>query len=252
MERKQIKRFGWLPDLPDHRDFKLSAPPPQQLPPKIDLRLPTAGYKGFSKVEDQGDLGSCTANAIVGTMEYLEKRSDPTPTNLSRLFLYYEERKMEGTVDQDSGAYIRDGIKVANKIGVPAENNWPYKIEKFATLPTSGAYARSINHKALLYERMNPVLNNIRAVLASGVPFVFGFTVYENFYDTAAKTPTPMPSGEILGGHAVCAAGYDDASKLITVRNSWGEGWADKGYFYMPYDYITNNDLCDDFWVIRR
>jgi C1A family cysteine protease len=253
VEIKKTKRYGWRPDLPDVRDFKLAIAPPQTLPTSVDLRKPYMGYHGFSKIEDQLDLGSCTANAIAGAMEYLEKRSDPTPTNLSRLFIYYHERAMIGTVQEDSGAYIRDGIKVVHQTGAPAEKWWPYDVRRFTDFPNI-APERAAAHKAVMYERMTPTLSAIKSVLASGVPFVFGFTVYENFEGGAIESTGQMfmPDGDVIGGHAVCAAGYDDTTQRVTVRNSWGTGWGDQGFFYMPYAYITNTDLCDDFWVIRR
>lgn len=255
------KRYGWLPDMPDYRDYKLSVPlPPSSAPPlpeRVDLRQPTAGFKGFSKVEDQGQLGSCTANAIVGILEYLEKRHDMTPTNLSRLYLYYREREIEDSVEDDAGAFIRDGIKVAVE-GVPAETVWPYKIEKFAVRPSQQAFDRAAKHKVTRYERIqNPSsLTVLKTVLSSGSPFVFGFTVYDSFesfeVSQTGMMPMPSPGEAVLGGHAVVAAGYDDATQRILVRNSWGEGWGEIGYFWMPYDYIVNEDLCDDFWVIYK
>jgi C1A family cysteine protease len=245
-------RFGWLPDRPDVRDYryKVEAPQLAALPPRVDLR------QGCSPVEDQGELGSCTAHALVGALEFLEKKAgDATPTNLSRLFLYYQERLVEGTVDSDSGAFLRDGIKVLNRIGTPAESAWPYRIEKFTRRPTVTASRKAGAHRITLYERID-TLAQMRACLADGYPFVFGFTVYESFESEAvARTgAVNMPSGaeEELGGHAVLAVGYDDATGRVLVRNSWGVDWGDGGYFTLPYDYVQSRDLSDDLWRVTR
>jgi C1A family cysteine protease len=247
---KKFIKYGWIPDVKDHRDIryqrKLVA---QKLPASIDLTadMPT--------VYDQEELGSCTANAIAGAFEYLlpkEGKEDFTP---SRLFIYYNEREKEGTVNEDSGAQIRDGIKVCTKLGVCKETTWPYIIQQFAVRPSDGCYTEALDHQVLKYERLSNDLADIKHCLASGYPVVFGFTVYENFESAqVAKDgmmPMPGENDQVLGGHAVLAVGYDDATKRFKVRNSWGTSWGDKGYFYMPYDYLTNSDLAQDFWAIR-
>ncbi len=246
------KWYGWQPDLPDHRDhpFMLGVRAPKALPPTVDLR------PGCSAVEDQGQLGSCTANALVGALEFLEKKAgQPTATDLSRLFVYYNERVIEGTVSQDAGAMLRDGIKTLAKQGVCSEAKWPYVISKFSAKPTRGCYTDGAKHKISSYQRLSTV-DDMRACLAAGFPFVFGFTVYDAFESAAvAKTGTlnmPKKSEKVLGGHAVCAVGYDDTAKRFTVRNSWGTSWGKLGYFTMPYDYLADRNLSDDFWTIRK
>jgi C1A family cysteine protease len=219
------------------------------LPPAVDLR------SGCPPVEDQGNLGSCTANAIVGALEFLELKDGLPLVDLSRLFVYYNERVMEHTVQSDSGAQIRDGIKSVAKQGVCTEAKWPYLISKFKLKPTPTCYKEALKHKIIEYQSIGS-LADMRACLAEGYPFVFGFIVYESFEsDKVAKTgsvPMPKKSERMLGGHAVLAVGYNDKQKRFIVRNSWGPGWGLKGYFTMPYAYLTNPQLASDFWVVRR
>jgi C1A family cysteine protease len=242
--------YGWVPDRPDYRDklYSAIAAPPKKLPKKVDLSA------GCSAVEDQGQLGSCTANALAGNLEFLEKKAGQRVTNLSRLFIYYNERAMEGTISEDAGAAIRDGVKSLVKLGVCGESKWPYKIAKFTNKPSPACYKQAVSHEVTSYHRVVG-LRQMRQCLAEGFPFVFGFSVYEGFEsDAVAKTGKlnlPEPSEKQLGGHAVCAVGYDDSASRLLVRNSWGADWGIKGYFTMPYDYASNDNLADDFWTIR-
>ena len=173
----------------------------------------------------------------------------------SRLFIYYNERAIEGTLNEDSGAMIRDGIKSVVKQGVCKETDWPYVIARFTKKPAKTCYTEAMNHQVVSYQRVTQTLNQMKGCLASGYPFVFGFSVYESFEtSTVAKTgKVPMPrSGEtMLGGHAVAAVGYNDADQRFIVRNSWGGDWGKKGYCFMPYAYLTDPDLAADFWTIR-
>ncbi len=220
------------------------------LPTAVDLRA------ACPPVYDQGDLGSCTANAIAGAIQFEQiKQALATTFEPSRLFIYYNERAIEGTVDSDSGAMIRDGIKSVAAQGAPPETDWPYDITLFAVEPPPSAYADAASHKLLQYQRVLPRLNQIKSCLAAGFPFVFGFTVYESFEsDAVAATgvvPMPGTSESVLGGHAVMAAGYDDSQMRLIVRNSWGSGWGQAGYFTMPYAYVLDSDLASDFWTLR-
>jgi C1A family cysteine protease len=248
---KGKKGYGWLPDLPDQRDYLYSAvrPVTPALPPRIDLR------QFCSKVEDQGNLGSCTANALAGALEFLEKRDKVSFADLSRLFIYYNERVIEHSVRSDSGAMLRDGIKTLAKQGVCAERSWPYIISKFSNRPGAPCYREASDHQITSYHRIL-TLDGMRTCLAEGFPFVFGFTVYESFEaQQVAKTgrvEMPKPGERAVGGHAVMAAGYDDAEKRFIVRNSWGAKWGMKGYFTIPYAYLSDRNLSDDFWTIRR
>jgi C1A family cysteine protease len=248
----KIQRFGWIPDLPDARDHLYAAPAAMlaKLPAKVDLR------PKCPPVYDQGELGSCTGNAIAGAIQFGRKKQKLPPDFVpSRLFIYYNERVMEGTVGVDSGAMIRDGIKSVAKQGVCPETDWPYVIKKFTKKPPASAYKTALKHRVTSYRRLVNNLNQLKGCLASGYPFVFGFTVYESFENPkVAKTgvvPMPSSSEQVLGGHAVLAVGYDDAQQRFIVRNSWGTGWALKGYYTMPYAYLTDSNLSDDFWTVR-
>jgi C1A family cysteine protease len=198
-------------------------------------------------------LGSCTGNAIAGIIEYLCRRAKKT-TDVSRLFIYYQERVYEGTVNYDSGAYIRDGIKAVNQIGVPTENLWPYDARKFAYRPTQAAYTNAATRKAVAYQRCAN-FTAVKSALAQGYPVVIGFDVYESFEtDAVARTgmmPYPNKAREqLLGGHAVTLVGYNDTTQRFIARNSWGTGWGDHGYFYMPYQVIQDTTMSSDFWII--
>lgn len=249
----KIQRYGWKPDLPDIRDYMVKAPAPNVvLPDQVSLE------PQFQPPYDQGDLGSCTANAIAGVLEFdMRKQQEAKAATPSRLFIYYNERVMEHAVHEDAGAQIRDGIKSVVKKGAPPETDWPYIEAQFATKPTKKAYADAKLNQAIRYERLdNKKIDNLRACLAGGFPFVFGFTVYDYFEsDQMAKDgilKMPGPDEQVQGGHAVVGCGYDHTKQMILVRNSWGMSWGQSGYFWMPYDYISNPNLADDFWVVKQ
>jgi C1A family cysteine protease len=231
------------------------------LPPSTDLRGQCPA------VYDQGQIGSCTANAIGAGFEFDLTKQQLADFMPSRLFIYYNERAIEGSIPTDSGAQIRDGIKSVAKLGVCPETEWPYddtpadsdgrfpKGSKAAQKPTKQCYDDALKHRATTYQRVVRDLDQFRGCLASGYPFVFGFTVFESFESKeVAQTgvvPMPQPGESILGGHAVLAVGYDDASQRFIVRNSWGKDWGDAGYFTMPYAYLTERGMSADFWTIR-
>jgi C1A family cysteine protease len=256
--------YGWKPDLPDQRDFTYAAPRVLKTGGQttIDLR------PQCPPVYDQGHIGSCTANAIAGALEFDMMKQGESAFTPSRLFIYYNERAMEGHVPSDSGAYIRDGIKSVATQGDCPETMWTYDDTpadqitnlfpagaKAATQPTSECYAEAVKHEALNYLSVDRNLADMKACLAEGFPFVYGFTVYESFEsaETAQTGWVSMPkSGEkVLGGHAVLSVGYDDDDRVFICRNSWGPRWGDQGYFYMPYAYLLDDNLSDDFWTIR-
>jgi C1A family cysteine protease len=247
----KIQRYGWIPDLPDQRDYKFVAPfeAGQALPPSVDLR------SVCPPVYDQGQLGSCTANAIAAAIEFDRIKENLTPIFApSRLFIYYNERVIEGTVNTDSGAQIRDGIKSVGGQGACIEDTWPYDITKYQDQPPDPCYQEALQHRAILYQRIDTI-DQMKGCLVAGYPFVFGFTVYESFESqdmaNSGHAPMPGPNEKVLGGHAVLAVGYDDSQNWFIIRNSWGPSWGMKGYFTLPYDYMNNSNLSSDFWTIR-
>lgn len=276
----KIARYGWIPSLPDQRDQLYTAPAPVRpgmlLPEKTDLRA------GCPPIYDQGQLGSCTANAIAAAFDFERKHQDLPFLHPSRLFIYYNERALQGTTASDSGATIRDGMKVINTDGVCPESEWPYtpfapesnnsaSVLMWEARPWPKCYATALKDKCLNYSTLTifgqstsaihnfvPALNatiQLRQCLASGRPFVFGFTVYESFEsDQVAKTgivPLPAPTEAVLGGHAVLCVGYNDKAQYFLCRNSWGTAWGQQGYFEMPYAYLTDPNRAADFWTIE-
>jgi C1A family cysteine protease len=242
-----IPKYHWVRDKIDSRDH------PYQLTNKaqsnvVDLR------QYCSPIEDQGNLGSCTGNAIAGAIELLHKRQNRT-LDISRLFIYYYERLFIGTVNYDSGAYIRDGIKACYTYGAPTENLWPYNISKFRNAPSKEAILDAAKRKVTSYQRAAD-FNAVIDAITSGYPVTIGFSVYSSFdTNTVAKTgimPYPNVSKEkLLGGHAVLLVGYNKDNQTFIARNSWGTSWGDKGYFYMPFQVIQNTSMSSDFWVIK-
>ena len=240
-------RYGWKKDKVDVRDLKFSPPSLVELPSSVDLR------GDCPPIYDQGKLGSCTANAIAGAFEFELHRAGMLDLMPSRLFIYYNEREMEGTVGEDDGAEIRDGMKSIDKLGVCGELDWPYDIYKYAEKPPQACYDFALLNRAIQYQSINQDLNHLKLCLADGFPFVFGMDVYPAFESQeVAKTgivPMPGPDENSIGGHAVMCVGYDDSKQAFLTRNSWGMGWGLDGHFYLPYDYAIK--LGSDFWTIR-
>jgi C1A family cysteine protease len=255
-----LGKYRWLPDPPDSRDHIYQLNTAQTQEPVVDLR----NY--CSPIEDQGNIGSCTGNAIAGQIELIDRKGGKQ-LDVSRLFIYYEERVLEGSVRYDAGAYIRDGIKVCYTKGAPLETLWPYATNKFATKPPTAAYTDALKRKVTGYQKCTNFAA-VKNALAAGNPVVIGFSVYDSFEGAWGDIPhgqtgsgmMPFPNTAtetLLGGHAVCIVGYDDtmpvagkANGRFIVRNSWGTSWGDNGYFYMPYDVIKTASMSSDFWLI--
>lgn len=288
VEEKKTHRFGWLPDYPDFRDYteeveaikplleKTSVTGRGTLPnPSVDLKM------WFSPIEDQGNIGSCTANAAVGVVEYYERRAFGKHIDASRLFLYKATRNLMH-VTGDTGAYLRTTMKALVLFGVSPEEYWPYTDKKptdpivpthhFDLEPPAFCYAFAQSYQAIKYVRLDPtgiygakLLSKIKAYLASGLPSIFGFTVYDSIRQASrdGEIPFPCPGERTRGGHAVVAVGYDDEKKIknvgcgtetkgaLRIRNSWSEGWGDGGYGWLPYEYALKA-LTRDFWVLLR
>ena len=292
-EEEERYQFGWVPDYPDIRDYTEEAPSEEiklllektsvkpleqaaeiKLPASVDLR------KWCSGIENQGSIGSCTANAGVGVIEYYERRAFGVHIDASRLFLYKTTRNLLHWPG-DTGAFLRTTMGAMVLFGVPPEEYWPYTDKKptdpivpkyhFDLEPPAFCYAFAQNYQTIKYLRLDPpripterLLSRIKTYIASGLPPMFGFMVYASIrYAVRGKIPFPGPRERCLGGHAIVAVGYDDKMKIknpfskkettgaLLIRNSWGRGWGDKGYGWLPYEYVLKGQA-RDFWVLLR
>ena len=216
-----------------------------KLPNVIDLR-----YK-FPPAYDQEDLGSCTANAICSLI-YFEYNCFLG----SRLFLYYNERLLNKSIDLDSGASLSDGIKVLMIYGICLEKDWLYDITKFKIKPPLKCYSNALKNKAVFVSNIRNDLQSMKNAIYNNDPFVVGIAIFESFESSVVtKTgyvPMPKINDKYLGGHAVLCIGYDDIKKVFIMRNSWGPYWGDNGNFYLPYNYLLNSSYTSDLWCIKR
>jgi len=278
----QIVGTGWLPSLPDLRDFtdeepkiaemveKLGLPKGEELeasPEKVDLK------DWCSPVENQKTLGSCTAHAAVGIVEYFQRRAFGKHLEGSHLFVYKATRNLM-QVTGDTGAWLRNTMGALRLCGVPEEKYWPYTDAKpaFDEEPPSFVYAVADNYEALKYFCHDPlgasvtgsaVLASVKKYLVAGVPSMFGFWGFPSFgsCDVKGGIPYPCPGEQAQWGHAIVAVGYDDAMEItntecnetttgaLLIRNSWGTTWGDQGYGWLPYAYVVNK-LALDFWSL--
>lgn len=255
--------YGWKPGLPDQRDLILRYSSQQRREAAnqpVDLRL--SGF--LPDIWDQGQLGSCVSHGVGRAYSYdVAKQGGEKNFNPSRLFLYYGGRVIEGTVNEDSGLTIADGVKSLNMYGAPPSVDWPYDISKFTQKPPSIAYTDGAARQAAKYARVPQTVQDMTATLVAGYPIVIGFTVYDSFEsDQVASTgvvPMPAPGERVLGGHCVTVVGVgvdvagqpvDDGRWLCA--NSWGTSWGAAGFFTFPKAYLTNTGLSDDFWVVQQ
>lgn len=275
--------MGWLPDYPDFRDYTVenksmkamltkagvAKPVKASLPTSVDLRA------WCSPIENQGAIGSCTANAGVGLVEYFERRAFGKHINASRLFLYKVTRNLSHWTG-DTGAFLRTTMGAMVLFGVPPEEYWQYtdKVPDFDKEPTAFCYAFAQSYQAISYYRLDPpgtstnaLLDRIKLNLTAGLPSMFGFTVYNSISQAATTGKIPYPTGgeKSVGGHAVVAVGYDDAMKIknsnpgavetkgaLLIRNSWGTGWGPLGgYLWLPYEYVLRG-LAIDWWSLLK
>lgn len=290
-ETFENRGLGWLPDYPDFRDHTvketdvsarrqlagdaqpikemlddLKVSEGKKLPASTDLR------EWCSSVENQGSIGSCTAHAGVGIVEYFERRAFGKYLDASRLFLYKVTRNLMQRTG-DTGSFLRTTMQAMVLFGTPPEDHYPYRIEDFDEEPPAFCYAFAQNYQALDYYRLDPpgvspqdLLTTIRGHLAAGLPSMFGFTVYRSIDQadqSKGKIPFPVPRERIVGGHAVVAVGYDDAVVVknidggpetkgaLLIRNSWGEQWGDEGYGWLPYRYVEER-LATDWWSLLK
>ncbi len=263
--------MGWQRDLPDIRDFQIDSPSVQEIISKSEalkalIKLPSSKdlRAWCTPIEDQGNLGSCTANAGVGLMEYYQCRAFGKYMDGSRLFLYKATRNLDGSVG-DTGAYLRSTMKAMVLFGIPPERYWPYQIDQFDVEPSAFCYSFGQSFKTVKYYRIDPpgtpaskVLSAIRRNLAAGLALMFGFTVYSSIPPVGTGSgdiPFPGANERVLGGHAIVAVGYDDKKQIgkdkgaLLIRNSWGTDWGEQGYGWLPYAYVESG-LAADFWSL--
>jgi len=247
----QDKRFfGAHRDAPDSRDRAYVPPARQSLPRSVDLRAQCP------PVYDQRPLQSCTANAAAAAVQFERMRHGLQPEfTPSRLFIYYNERRLLGTQDKDGGAPLREAIKVLMQHGDCPEPRWPYDAAKVNTEPSRPCYEEAVRYEDMSYARLAQDLGHMRACLASGSPFVMSFDIYSGSETEAAHQaetyPVPKAGESLLGTHAVMAVGYDDAQERLLMRNSYGTNWGMAGYFWLPYAYAGDPKLTGDLWTLR-
>jgi hypothetical protein len=248
MDHKRI--YNWKKDTIDHRDFIAVQKITPKTPTSIDLRTSIS-----VTVYDQGNLGSCVANGTSYCIQYDQIKTLMTHKfQPSRLYIYYNTRVIEGTVNEDSGTSVRGALISTNRNGSCPETLWPYTISKFATKPSSESYTSGGKHLVTNYVRIIQTLDQMRQSLIDGYPIVFGMVVYESFgtIDSTGNMPLPSQGETILGGHCMAIVGYNDATSRFIVRNSWGGDWGDHGYCYIPYSYLTSDDYTWDLWSVRQ
>lgn len=272
--------MGWIPDLPDFRDYTTDKSDigdiltkigitesitNKTIPKKIDLR------QYFSPIEDQGNIGSCTAHAGIGLLEYYEKKAFGNYIDASKLFLYKVTRNLLN-LSGDTGAHLRSTMGAMVTVGVCPERYWPYNTDNYDKEPSALCYSLAGNYKTVQYVRLDPpgiketdLLNKIKTYIAGSIPSIFGFTVYSSINQAHinGKIPYPSPKEHVTGGHAMVTVGYDDdvvitnsnngisTKGAFIIRNSWGIKWGDHGYGYLPYDYIFKN-LAKDWWILLK
>jgi C1A family cysteine protease len=249
------KLFLLQADDPDSRDHAFQVPA-LMLPARVDLR------RYCPPVFDQGSrIGSCTANAVCNAfrfnlMRQAREQEQAAPVyHPSRLFLHYNARALAGKQRQNKGAQIRDAMKSVAKLGICRESAWPYRAFQFATKPPPHAYQQALDYQSIAYQRLQHRLEELKACLADGFPFVFGLSVYSGF-ESAQITSRgvlnlPTKAEAEAGAHAVLAVGYNDHSQRLIVMNSWGKNWGQQGYFTLPYDYLMQAKMARDFWTLR-
>jgi C1A family cysteine protease len=245
--------YGCIPDKPDTRDLQYQALRLAPLPPSVDLR------NLCSPVRNQLSLGACTGFATaVGLREFLLNKQGVPFVGLSPLFLYYEERRLEHTVNEDCGAQPRDAMKVLAQIGCATETDDPYDPANFARPVVDNVLADALAFKINAYHRLGD-LDNMKSCLADGKGFIMGFTVFQSFesepVNQTGKMPMPVDGESVLGSHAVFCAGYvTDATwpggGYLIVKNSWGADWGDQGYFYMPWAFVTPQHVPDAWTAV--
>jgi len=235
-----VLEYGMMPERVKNYSVSTS------LPGMVDLR---------SKIPimyDQGELGSCTANALC--YSYVSENKTLNP---SRLFLYYNERILDKDINEDIGSTLTQGINALEKYGICSEKTWPYNINNSSVKPSVKAYCEGSKYEILNASRVQQTVTSMKGCLHSGLPFVVGIEVYSSFespiVNNTGYVPIPNTKTEkLLGGHAVICVGYNDARNVWIMQNSWGTQWGDNGYFYLPYNYLLSSTLAGDMWQITK
>lgn len=268
--------MGWIPDQPDFRDYTFASPELAEIVKKLKLNsvdattIPTSKdiSQYCSPIEDQGQIGSCTAHAAAGLIEYGQRKAYGKYIDMSRLFIYKVTRDYLG-MKGDTGAYLSSTMAAIRIFGAPPESYWPYNTRRYDTEPSAFLYSFAKEYQSVNYVRLDPigaspatVLNNIKTNITNGLPIMFGFTCYDSLYNVTSdgKIPYPSKNENVVGGHAIDIVGYDDSITVkntidnvsvtgaLKIRNSWGTSWGQKGYGWLPYKYVLNG-LADDFWT---
>ena len=246
---QQFKLGGYRPEKQNSQDKKYSAKRDRPVPPKADLR----SY--MTPVENQGNTNSCTANAVAGAYEYLANRLLGKSEDVSRLFIYYNARELDGDCGQDEGTYLKSCVKVLRKYGACSENTWSFDLNQILEQPHKQAYKEAANFIVEEAARVDVDLHAMKSCLAEGYPFAFGLQLFSSFQQAGSNGLVPMPDPDNEkhdGGHAMLCVGYSDPDQVFIVRNSWGGEWGEQGYCYIPYDYMTKPQLNGDCWTIRQ
>lgn len=242
--------YGCLPDYKDRNDLMMSFGAPPMLPQSVDLR------EHCPPVMNQSALGSCTAHGVTGCARYhIIRRGTTYDFEMSRLQLYWDTREIEGTVESDSGAMIRDVVKTLAKRGVGHEEIWPYDISRFTERPPQEVYDDAVQYKALRYERVPVSTQALKIALANGHPVVIGIAVYDSFEGPqvaqSGVVPLPYAGESMVGGHCMYVVGYGQREGHFTVRNSWGADWGDNGDCYIPERYLGSTEFGSDYWLLH-
>ena len=276
MSNKFPYSFGWIPDYPDIRDYteehekikpllsNLKVDQANSIPTEFDLR------KWCSPIENQQNIGACTAHAVTAIVEYFENKTYGKYIDASRLFLYKVTRNLLHSTG-DTGAFLKTTLGAMVLFGMPPEEYWSYEPNNFDEEPNAFCYAFGQNYRCISYFRHDSpnvskedVLASIKKYICAGIPAVFGFTVYQSIRQANNNGFISFPDKKekILGGHAVAAVGYDNNMEIksqtgqvtrgaILIRNSWGEEWGENGYGWLPYEYVLQG-IAQDWWSILK
>jgi C1A family cysteine protease len=249
----QCPPAGWKQDKAGVRDASFAA---TRVYRATAIKSKTDLSPKMPPIYDQGMIGSCTGNGLAAILDFARGKQGMAFIGPSRLFIYFAEREIEGTINEDAGAQIRTGIDVLADLGSCKEKTWPYRESQWRTKPGAKCYTEALSFQALHgYKVQNTDGRSIRIALSAGYPVVFGSLLYSQIDLVDYQHPIlqmPRKGERTIGGHCMVIVGHDDSRKLYKVRNSWGKAWADSGYFFIPYDYVHSAKITGDCWVIDQ